>query len=103
LQTNASTNLGPTNLISNNSWGYDGVTTYDMHAASYDQATRDAQPGVPGEQPLLFVFAAGGGGNGNDYGGGGAAGSILSPGTAKNVITVGAVDSARFITNQVDF
>jgi subtilisin-like proprotein convertase family protein len=102
LQTAASTNLGPTNLISNNSWGYDGVTTYDMHAASYDQATRDAQPSRPGEQPLLFVFAAGGGGNGDDYGLGGAAGSILSPGTAKNVITVGAVDSARFITNQVD-
>jgi hypothetical protein len=60
LQTNASVQLGPTNLISNNSWGYDGITAYDMHAASFDQATRDAQPGVPGEQPLLFVFAAGG-------------------------------------------
>jgi subtilisin-like proprotein convertase family protein len=101
LQTTASTNLGPTNLISNNSWGYDGVTTYDMHAASFDQATRDAQPFVPGEHPLLFVFAAGGAGNGDDYGLSGAAGSIMSPGTAKNVITVGAIDSARFITNQV--
>ncbi len=59
LQYGASTNLGRTNLISNNSWGYDGVMTYDMHAASYDQATRDAQPMTPGEQPLLFVFAAG--------------------------------------------
>jgi subtilisin-like proprotein convertase family protein len=103
LQTNASVQLGGTNLISNNSWGYDGVTTYDMHAASFDQATRDAQPGVPGEQPLLFVFAAGDGGNGNDNGGGGAEGSVLSPATAKNVITVGAVDALRNITNEVTF
>jgi subtilisin-like proprotein convertase family protein len=103
LQTNASIQLGPTNLISNNSWGYDGIYSYDMHAASFDQATRDAQPGAPGEQPLLFVFAAGDAGDGNNNGGGGASSTILSPGTAKNVITVGAIDSARFITNQVTF
>ncbi len=102
LATSASINLGPTNLISNNSWGYNGVTTYDMHAAFFDQATRDAQPALTGEQPLLFVFAAGGAGNGDDFGLSGQSGSILSPGTAKNVITVGAVDSARFITNQVE-
>jgi len=103
LQTNASVELGTTNLISNNSWGYDGVTAYDMHAASFDQATRDAQPGVPGEQPLLFVFAAGDGGNGNYSGGGGTESSIVSPATAKNVITVGAVDAPRNITNEVTF
>jgi subtilisin-like proprotein convertase family protein len=103
LQTNASVELGTTNLISNNSWGYDGVNSYDMHAASFDQATRDAQPGVPGEQPLLFVFAAGDGGNGNNNGGGGAESSIVSPATAKNVITVGAIDSLRNITNGVTF
>jgi subtilisin-like proprotein convertase family protein len=103
LQTNASVELGATNLISNNSWGYDAVYAYDMHAASFDQATRDAQPGVPGEQPLLFVFAAGDSGNGNDNGGGGAESSINSPATAKNVITVGAIDSLRNITNTVTF
>jgi subtilisin-like proprotein convertase family protein len=101
LETNASVQLGPTNLISNNSWGYEGVRSYDMHAASFDAATRDAQPGVPGEQPLLFVFAAGDASNGNNNGGGGAENSILSPGTAKNVITVGAIDAARSITNEV--
>ncbi len=103
LQAGASTNLGPTNLISNNSWGYQGVTGYDMHAASFDQATRDAQPGLPGEQPLLFVFAAGGGGNGGVYGENGLEGSIVSPATAKNVLAVGALDAARFITNEVTF
>ncbi len=101
LARNASANLGATNLISNNSWGYENINYYDMHAASFDQYTRDAQPGLPGEQPLLFVFAAGGQGSGNTDGTGGSPGSILSPGTAKNVITVGAMDSARFITNQV--
>lgn len=92
LQENASTNLGPTNLISNNSWGY-ASTVYDTHAASFDAATRDAQPNVDGEQPLLFVFSAGNNGN--------SAGAITSPGTAKNVITVGATQSPRFITNEV--
>ncbi len=106
LQENASTNLGPTNLISNNSWDYatpanqqGGV--YDIHAASYDAATRDAQPNVDGEQPLLFVFAAGNTGGGSDNGVNGIAGTITSPATAKNVITVAASDSPRSITNVV--
>jgi autotransporter-associated beta strand protein len=102
LQENAASNLGPTNLISNNSWGYSS-SAYDMHAASFDAATRDAQPSVPGEQPLLFVFAAGNSGNGSDSGTDGSADTINSPGTAKNVITVGALDSPRFITNKVSF
>jgi subtilisin-like proprotein convertase family protein len=102
LQENASANMGPTNLISNNSWDY-GSTVYDIHAASYDAATRDAQPNVDGEQPLLFVFAAGNNGNGSDNGIEGASGTITSPATAKNVITVGASDSPRFITNKVSY
>ena len=44
---------------------------------------------------MLFVVAAGNGGQ--------APGSITSPATAKNVITVGAMDSPRYITNTVDF
>ncbi len=100
LQENASVNLGPTNLISNNSWDY-ASPVYDMHAASFDAATRDAQPNVDGEQPLLFVFAAGNNGSGSDNGINGRANTIFSPATAKNVITVGAIDSPRFITNEV--
>jgi subtilisin-like proprotein convertase family protein len=98
LQENAATNLGPTNLISNNSWGY-GSTVYDTHAASYDAATRDALPNAAhGGQPLLFVFAAGNGETAS-----GEIGTITSPATAKNVITVGATDSPRFITNGVSY
>lgn len=86
-------------FISNNGWTY-GNTDYDLAAASYDAAVRDALPAVTGAQPLLFVFAAGNAGGGNDDGTGGQAGSIQSPGTAKNVITVGAIEQMRMITNQ---
>jgi subtilisin-like proprotein convertase family protein len=89
-------------LISNNSWNY-GIAAYDLEAASYDAAVRDALPGVTGSQPVLFVFSAGNSGNGDDSSdpGGGLADTILSPATAKNVITVGALQESRDITNQV--
>jgi subtilisin-like proprotein convertase family protein len=89
-------------LISNNSWDYGrGAAEYDLAAASYDAATRDARPGLTGSQPVLFVFAAGNNGGGNSDGAGGSADTIMSPGTAKNVITVGALEQLRNITNIV--
>jgi glucuronoarabinoxylan endo-1,4-beta-xylanase len=87
-------------LISNNSWNY-GDNAYDLAAASYDAAVRDALPLVTGSQPVLFVFSAGNSGNGSDNGANGNADSILSPATAKNVITVGALEQPRGITNLV--
>ena len=66
--------------ISTNSWGTPG-NTYTTMSQLYDVAVRDAQAGVAGNQEMTEVFSAGNGGpNGN----------IGSPGTAKNVITVGA-------------
>ena len=90
-------------LISNNSWNHDSDNTYDLAAASYDAATRDALPLVTGSQPVLFVFSAGNAGSGGDSTdpGGGDRDSILSPATAKNVIAVGAIQENRGITNQV--
>jgi subtilisin-like proprotein convertase family protein len=88
-------------LISNNSWTYVGDSSYDLAAASYDAAVRDALPTVTGSQPVLFVFAAGNEGGGNDGGGGGNPDTITSPGTAKDVITVGALEQLRNITNIV--
>ena len=85
-------------LISNNSWNYGGDNAYDLAAASYDAATRDALPEVTGSQPVLFVFSAGNDGyigqndNGDDNRGSGTADTIASPATAKNVITVGALE-----------
>lgn len=87
-------------LISNNSWVYEGDSVYDLAAASYDAATRDALPFVTGSQPVLFVFAAGNAGDGSDSEdlGGGIADSIESPATAKDVITVGAIQEDRNIS-----
>lgn len=96
------TEAGKTNaLISNNSWYYDDAD-YDIAAASYDAAVRDTLPEVTGPQAMTYVFPAGNEGNGNDSGEGGAYGTILAPGTAKNVITVAAAEQLREITNEVE-
>jgi len=87
-------------LISNNSWD-NGANEYDLEAASYDAAVRDAVPEMTGPQPVLFVFAAGNDGNGANDGSAGYADTITSPGTAKNVVTVGALEQYRLITNVV--
>ncbi|MBI1841821.1 MAG: S8 family serine peptidase [Verrucomicrobia bacterium] len=90
-------------FISNNSWGYVQNYEYDSSAASFDAAVRDALPGKTGSQPIAYVFAAANDGGGSDDGTGGTAGTITSPGTAKNVITVGALESLRKITNTITF
>ncbi|MEK6299309.1 MAG: S8 family serine peptidase [Acidobacteriota bacterium] len=71
--------------LSNGSWGNE-LNSYDATAKEYDSLARDAQPSVPGNQEMVFVFSAGNGGPG---------GHISSPGTAKNVITVGASENYR--------
>ena len=71
--------------ISSDSWGMPGDGVYDMYAQGADTVTRDAQPGVAGNQQCLFVYAAG-----ND---GAGATTIGAPGTAKNVLTVGAAEN----------
>jgi subtilisin family serine protease/subtilisin-like proprotein convertase family protein len=95
-ETAAKTNA----FISNNSWQYFDDTEYDFAAASYDAAVRDAWPERSGSQPMVYVFAAGNNGGGNNQGTGGSADTIGSPGTAKNVITVGAIEQNRNITNK---
>ena len=86
--------------ILNLSWTY-GNSGYDLAAASYDWAVRDSLSAVPGMQPLLIVVSAGNNGGGTDDGFNGNPDSILSPATAKNVITVGALEQLRNITNLV--
>jgi subtilisin-like proprotein convertase family protein len=78
--------------VSGNSWGADTAGGYDVDAQEYDQLVRDSQPdtsAVPnaGNQELTFVFAAGNAGSG--------AQTVGSPGTAKNVITVGAAENVH--------
>ncbi len=87
-------------LISNNSWGYQSFE-YSTHSASFDAAVRDALPDQSGSQPMLYVFSAGNSGFGGDNGQGGDFDSVNSPGNAKNVITVGALELARNLTNSI--
>jgi len=91
-ETAASSNA----FISNNSWTYPGAESYTLASASWDAAARDALPGQTGPQPLTLVFAGG-----NVDSAFGFAGRISSPATAKNVITVGAIENFRLITNFV--
>jgi len=105
LQETAATNnymtRGRTNaIISNNSWGYINAFEYNASSASFDAAVRDALPGVTGSQPILYVFAAGNSGFGTTNGTVGQADTILSPATAKNVTSVGAVENRRGVTNE---
>lgn len=77
--------------ISNDSWGGSGSDdgNYDLDAQEYDALVRDAQPAgslypAAGNQEMVIVFAAG-----NDTN------TITDPGTAKNVITVGAGENVQ--------
>jgi subtilisin family serine protease len=71
--------------ISTNSWGAPVGGAYDTDAQAYDILVRDSQTTTAGSQPMLILFAAG-----ND---GAGANTIGSPGSAKNVITVGASEN----------
>jgi hypothetical protein len=86
LQT-AAYNLGA--RISNNSWGSVNWGDYDMEAQTFDALVRDVGASEQSRQ-MVVVFAAG-----ND---GPDIGTINSPATAKNVITVGASENVRSLT-----
>ncbi|HIG11872.1 MAG TPA: PKD domain-containing protein, partial [Planctomycetes bacterium] len=78
--------------ISSNSWGYQNglggpIADYDSNSQEYDFITRDAQPGVAGNQEYLVIFAAGNDGPGSN--------SVSTPSTAKSVLTVGASENQR--------
>jgi hypothetical protein len=78
--------------VSNNSWGADTGGDYDADSQAYDALVRDAQPAgaavaTAGNQQMVFCFAAGNAGS--------SAGTVGSPGTAKNVIVVGAAENVH--------
>lgn len=72
--------------FSNNSWGADVMGSYNADAAAFDALTRDANPAVPGHQPMVYFFAAGNAGPNSK--------TIGSPASAKNVIAVGAAENS---------
>jgi hypothetical protein len=78
--------------ITSNSWGANTSGGYNANAQTFDALVRDAQPAgstypVDGNQAMVVVFAAGNAGPGS--------GSVGAPGSAKNVITVGASENVR--------
>lgn len=73
--------------ISSNSWGAAVNGIYTASAQAYDVGVRDADPGTAGAQPMIYLFSAGNSGPG--------ASTVGAPGTAKNVITVGASENLR--------
>ncbi len=73
-------------IISSNSWGSPTGGDYDALAAEFDALARDADPNEPGNQPMIYFFSAG---NSGPFGG-----TVGSPGTSKNVITVGASENS---------
>jgi subtilisin-like proprotein convertase family protein len=75
--------------ISSNSWGLTGFGSnqYTTDARTYDILVRDAVSGTAGNQEMSIVFAAGNSGS--------AANTVSSPGTGKNVLTVGASENFR--------
>ncbi len=73
--------------LTSNSWGGSGDGAYTADSQAYDALTRDALPAVTGNQEMLHIFAAG---NRGPY-----ATTISAPGTAKNVLTVGATENPR--------
>ena len=75
--------------ISNNSWGGAGTGDYDFEAQTYDSLVRDVGA-AGGHREMVVVFAAGNEGPG--------AQTIDSPGTAKNVLTVGASENVRSLS-----
>jgi subtilisin-like proprotein convertase family protein len=85
--------------ISNNSWGISNFGGYHAASQAYDALVRDASASETGNQEMVEVFSAGndGDGKGNplDPKGDEGYGSITAPGTAKNVITVGAAEGVR--------
>jgi len=89
--------------ILSNSWGYAECSTcgiltdYETIAALWDEGVWDADEDLTGLQPVTVFFAAGN--SGFELLTGcplfGTADNISSPGTAKNVITVGASETDR--------
>jgi len=73
--------------LSSNSWGADSGGAYNSDSQNYDGWVRDAEPGIAGNQEMVFVFSAGNSGSG--------ANTIGTPGTAKNVFTIGATENVN--------
>ncbi|MEW5937544.1 MAG: S8 family serine peptidase, partial [Candidatus Thermoplasmatota archaeon] len=72
--------------VHQNSWGEStGDSAYETYDIEYDQAARDSATSTSGDQPMVICVAAGNSGSG--------AGTIGSPASGKDVISVGASEN----------
>ncbi len=81
--------------ISNHSWGNGDLGRYSADSREFDFLARDARPATGGNEEMVEVFAAGNDGDARSGPANEGWASIASPGTAKNVITVGASEGVR--------
>ncbi|MBS3815950.1 MAG: S8 family serine peptidase [Candidatus Thermoplasmatota archaeon] len=72
--------------VHSNSWGSSTDGSYSDSDAVFDQAVREADRDTPENRPMVITVSAGNDGSRGDQ-------TIGSPGTAKNVITVGATQT----------
>lgn len=73
--------------FTSNSWGANTGGSYTVSSQAYDRLTRDAYSPTAGNQQMLHIFAAGNAGPGTN--------TVGSPGSGKNVLTVGATENVR--------
>ena len=73
--------------ITTNSWGAPMRGQYTTDSMEYDYLTRDAASAETGNQEMFHIFSAGNDGPFSE--------TVGSPGTAKNVLTVGATENVR--------
>lgn len=73
--------------ITTNSWGAPMRGQYTTDSMEYDYLTRDAASAETGNQEMFHIFSAGNDGPYSE--------TVGSPGTAKNVLTVGATENVR--------
>lgn len=73
--------------FTSNSWGANTGGSYTVSSQAYDRLTRDAYSPTAGNQGMLHIFAAGNAGPGTN--------TVGSPGSGKNVLTVGATENVR--------
>ncbi len=89
-------------MLSNNSWGPTGSPQgYDIPTKEVDIISRDANPDVPGNQPVLAVWSVMNG-NGDRNFGGCAPSSLGSPDEAKNLFAVGSTKLQNSNATQIN-
>lgn len=86
--------------LANNSWGPSSTPQgYDIPTMQVDMIARDANPDIPGPQPMLTVWSIM---NGNgDSAGACAPSSLGSPDEAKNILSVGSTQLQNIAGEQV--